>query len=535
VSEEAVRAALTRVLTGRFLLGEFDPPADVPWSGLSPEIIEGQKHRDLAREAARQTLVLLKNEKQTLPLNKRTLKKVAIIGPMAGSCHLGGYSGRPTYLVSPYVRVSAALGSTPFGDTVPAGEYVSTSNFRGPIVDFTDDGAQLLTAIKNNDWAQYASLDFSGKTSIEFRFASNADGDIEIRFDSLGGAPALSVHAPATGGMKVWKTVSAPLSGVTGNHVMFLKFKSTGRDHFINLQSFQLLPSKPAAPSATQVIYAPGCTIMGPRNQALLENAVKAASESEVALVFVGDNRLLSDEGRDRDYLHLPDVQHELIKAVAAVNPRTVLVVNSCCPVALNWEQENLPSILCSLSAGQEQGNAIADVLFGDYNPGGKLSSTWFRDVTQLPNFHDYDIKHGRTYMYFHGDPLYPFGYGLSYTTFGYENLRVKGDRLESGKTITLSADIFNTGHVAGVETVQFYVQANGKQQRPIKQLAGFQRVSLQAGEKQSVSFSLPHDHIALRYWDDAAGQFTFEPGTLQLMVGSSSASIHLRGHVDLV
>ena len=203
--------------------------------------------------------------------------------------------------------------------------------------------------------------------------------------------------------------------------------------------------------------------------------------------------------------------------------------------MALNWEKDNIPAILCSLNAGQEQGNAIADVLFGDHNPGGKLSSTWFRDVAQLPNFHDYDIKHGRTYMYFHGDPLYPFGYGLSYTTFGYENLHVKGDRLESGKTVTLSADISNTGRVTGAETVQFYVQANGKQQRPIKQLAGFQRVSLQAGEKQTVSFSLAHDHIALRYWDESTGQFAYEPGTLQLMVGSSSASIHLRGHVDLV
>ena len=535
VSEQAVRTALTRVLTGRFLLGEFDPPGDVPWSGLSPEIIEGQKHRDLAREAARQTLVLLKNEKQTLPLGKRSLKKVAIIGPMAGSCHLGGYSGRPTSLVSPYIGVSTALGLAPFSDTVPAGEYVSTSNFRGPVVDFADDGAQLLTAIRNNDWAQYAPLDFSGRTSIEFKVASSADGNIEIHFDSLGGAPALIVPVPATGGMNVWKTVRAPLSSVTGSHVMFLKFRSTGRDHFLNLQSFQLLPSKPAAPSAAQVVYAPGCTIMGPRNQALLDNAVKAASEAEVALVFVGDNRLLSDEGRDREYLHLPEVQHELIKAIAAVNPRTVLVVNSCCPVAVNWEKENLPAILCSLNAGEEQGNAIADVLFGDYNPGGKLSSTWFRDVAQLPNFHDYDIKHGRTYMYFKGDPLYPFGYGLSYTTFGYENFRVKGDRLESGKTVTVSVDISNAGHVTGVETVQFYVQASGKQQRPMKQLAGFQRVSLQAGEKQTVSFSLAHDHIALRYWDDSTGQFEYEPGPLQLMVGSSSASIDLRGHVDLV
>lgn len=534
VSEEAVRTALTRVLTGRFLLGEFDPPADVPWSGLSPEIIEGQKHRDLAREAARQTLVLLKNEKQTLPLTKRSLKKVAIIGPMAGSCHLGGYSGRPTHLVSPYLGVSAALGATPFGDAVPAGEYVSTSNFRGPVVDFTDDGAQLLTSIRNNDWAQYASLDFSAKTSVEFKYASSADGDIEIHFDSLGDEPALTVHAPATGGMNVWKMVDVPLSGVNGTHVMFLKFRSTRRDHFIKLQSFQLLPSKPASPSVTQVTYSPGCTIVGPRNQALLDNAVKAATESEVALVFVGDNRLLSDEGRDRDYLHLPDVQHELIKAVAAVNPRTVLVVNSCCPVALNWEKENVPAILCSLNAGEEQGSAIADALFGDCNPGGKLCSTWFRDVEQLPNFHDYDVKHGRTYMYFQGDSLYPFGYGLSYTTFSYENLRIEGDRLQPEMALTLSADISNTGAMAGVEIVQLYVQAGGTQQRPSRQLAGFQRASLQAGEKQTVSFSLAHDNIALRYWDDARGQFAYEPGTVQLMIGSSSAEIHLRGHVDL-
>jgi beta-glucosidase len=335
--------------------------------------------------------------------------------------------------------------------------------------------------------------------------------------------------------MNVWKTVSAPLSGATGRHVLFFRFKSKGRDHFFNLQSFQLLPAKPAAPSETQVVFAPGCTIIGPRNQALLDNAVKAAREAEVALVFVGDNRLLSDEGRDRDYLHLPDVQHELIQAVVAANPRTILVVNSCCPVALNWEKENVPAILCALSAGEEQGSAIADALFGDHNPGGKLCSTWFRSVEQLPNFHDYDIKHGRTYMYFQGDALYPFGYGLSYTTFEYQNIRIKGDRLQPGKAITLDADISNTGHVAGVEIAQFYVQVGGKQERPMKQLAGFHRVSLQPGEKQTISFSLPHDHIALRYWDDTSQQFAYEPCPIQLMIGSSSADIRLRGHVDLV
>jgi len=136
--------------------------------------------------------------------------------------------------------------------------------------------------------------------------------------------------------------------------------------------------------------------------------------------------------------------------------------------------------------------------------------------------------------MYFHGDPLYPFGYGLSYTTFDYQDLRVKGDRLQPGKTVTLTAEISNTGNVAGVEVVQLYVKAGGKQQRPNKQLAGFQRVILKPGEKQTVSFSLPHDHIALRYWDDAGKQFAYESGPVQLMIGSSSANIRLHGHIDL-
>lgn len=535
VSEEAIRIALTRVLTGRFLLGEFDAPSEVPWSALSPDVLESKENRDLAREAARQSLVLLKNDKQLLPLKKQALKRVAIIGPLAGACHLGGYSGRPIHLSSPYLGVSEALGSAPYGDKILAGEYVRTSNFRGPIVGFTENGDQFLTGIRNNDWAQYGPLDLSGRTSIELSLAGTADADIDVFFDQFGGTPTLTIHVPATGSLDAWKTVTAPLSGPDGKRVMFLKFRSKTRDHFIQLQWLQLLPAKPVPMGATQVIKAPGCTITGPRNQALLDKAVQAAKAADVALVFAGDNRLLSDEGVDRESIDLPEVQHELIKAVAAANPRTVLVLNSCCPVALNWEKDHLPAILCSFNAGQEQGNAIADALFGDYNPGGKLCSTWPRDANQLPNFHDYDIKHGRTYMYFHGDPLYPFGYGLSYTTFEYQNLYVDGDHLQPGKTVNVSADISNTGRVVGDEIVQFYVQVQSNQSRPTKQLAGFQRVSLEPGQKKSVAFALMHDHIALRYWDEGKKEFAYEAGPVQVMVAASSADIRLRGQINLV
>lgn len=534
VSEEAMRAALTRVLTGRFLLGEFDPPSAVPWNNLSPAILEGQNHRELAREAARQSMVLLKNEGHLLPLDNNKLKSIAVIGPMASTCHLGGYSGRATYLISPNAGIAAALGTSLYSDVIPAGNYLSTSNFRGPVVAFSDDGTQLLTNIRTNDWAQYGPLDFTNKTSIEFDLASTVDGEIKLHLDSLKNAPALTVNFPATGGTDSWKTISAPLQGITGQHIIFLRFTSSTRQHFLNLRSIRILPLSPVKESMTRITYAPGCTIDGPKNDVLFNSAVNAAKDADAVILFVGDNRLLSDEGHDRTFLHLPGAQHDLIKAVLAVNPHTVIVINSACPVSLNWEKENAPALLCSFFGGEQQGNAIADVLFGDYNPGGKLCSTWFRDIEQLPNFHDYDIKHGRTYMYFGGDPLYPFGHGLSYTTFSYENLQTSSPRLSPNQSISISMEISNSGNIAGDEVIQLYVHAGGNQQRPIKQLAAFRRVSLHPGEKQTVRFSLPHEHIALRYWDEDKEQFTYEQGDVEVMIGSSSADIRLRGQITL-
>ena len=534
VTEAAIRAALVRVFTGRFLLGEFDPPASVPWSQISPSILEDRPHRELALEAARQSLVLLKNEGNLLPLDKTRIKSIAVIGPMAGSCHLGGYSGSATHLVSPYAGIAAASGVTLFSGEVPAGEYLCTSDFRGPVVGFSNDGHELLTEIQNNTWAQYGPLDFAGKTSIAFDARAMADGEIHLYLDSLASSPVATAPINTTGGADAWQTFTAPLHGVSGEHIVFLRFTSASRAKFLDLRSFKLLPTAVAPPAAVKIVYAPGCSIAGARIDALFDAAVKAASEADVALVFAGDNRLLSDEGRDRYFLHLPGAQHDLIKAVSAANPRTVLIVNSNCPVAINDEKQSVPAILCSLFAGERQGNAIADALFGAFNPGGKLCSTWYRSVEQLPNFHDYDIKHGRTYMYLRGEPLYPFGHGLSYTAFSYRNLRTDKDRLSPGESIQLTVDIQNSGSVAGDEVVQFYVHAGGAVQRPIKQLAGFHRVSLQPGETQTVPFPLPHDHIALRYWDETKNEFTYDASEVELLVGSSSADIRLRATVAL-
>jgi beta-glucosidase len=537
VSEEAIRSALACVLTGRFLLGEFDPPASVPWANLPASILEDETHRELAREAARQSLVLLKNDGQLLPLSKDKIRSVAVIGPMAAACHIGDYSGSPTYLVSPHAGIAKSLGETLFANGVPAGEYLNTSNIRGPVVGYSNDGQQMLTNVRNNTWAQYGPLDFTGKTSITFELAAQGDGDIAVHLDSLGNAPVVTVHVAATGGMDNWKSIEAELNGVGGEHIVFLRFlgSSSSSGTFLNMRLFRLLPAAQQETQANKVVYAPGCTITGSRIDSLFEAAIKAASQADVALVFVGDNGLLSNEGRDRFDIALPGVQDDLIKAVLAANPRTAIIINSNCPVALSEESAKAPAILCSFCAGEQQGNAIADAIFGDYNPGGKLCSTWYRDVDQLPNFHDYDLKHGRTYMYFRGDPLYPFGYGLSYSSFAYKNLRLDADRLVPGRTIHLSVDIANTGHMAGDEIVQLYIKATGKVQRPNLQLADFRRVSLRSGETQTITLSLPHDHIALRNWNEEKNDFDYDAGNVELLVGASSVDIRLRDQVTLI
>jgi beta-glucosidase len=535
VSEDAIRSALTRVLTGRFLLGEFDPPASVPWSGIPASILEDGARRELARESARQSLVLLKNDGQLLPLSKDKVRSVAVIGPMAGTCHLGGYSGRSMYPVSPYAGIAAALGVTLFADgMVPAGEYLNTSDPHGPVVGYLEDGQQALTNVRNNSWAEYGPLDFNGKTSIEFDVAARSDGEIAVHLDSLTNPPVATAHVAATEGMNDWNTVKAELNGVAGRHIVFLRFVGSRNGSILTMRSFRLSPVSQQDAAGPKVVYAPGCSITGPKIDSLFEAAVKAASQADVALVFVGDNWLLSEEGRDRCDIALPEVQDDLVKAVLAANPRTAVIVNTICPVALSEASQKAPAILASFFAGEQQGNAIADAVFGGYNPGGKLCSTWYRDVSQLPNFHDYDIKHGRTYMYFRGEPLYPFGHGLSYSSFAYSNLRLDADRLAPGGTIHLTVDLKNTGRAAGDEVVQLYVTVSGKVQRPALQLADFRRVSLRPGETRAVTLSLPHDHIALRYWNEDKNQFDYEAGDVKLLVGSSSADIRLRGQLTL-
>jgi beta-glucosidase len=271
--------------------------------------------------------------------------------------------------------------------------------------------------------------------------------------------------------------------------------------------------------------------------------AVKIARAADVAIVVVGNHPtcnagwakcpLPSDgkEAIDRKSITLE--QEELVKQVLAVNPKTVVVVISSFPYAIQWTEEHAPAIVHMAHNSQEEGNALADVLFGDYDPAGRLVVTWPMSLDQLPPMMDYDIRHGRTYMYFRQKPLYPLGYGLSYTTFGYSNLRTSSEQLKRDGGITVSVDVRNTGSRAGDEVVQMYVShLNSKVERPIEELKGFQRIALQPGETKTVS--LPLKTSALAYWNSAKGVFEMEPDNVSIKIGSSSADIKLQQIVSV-
>ena len=271
----------------------------------------------------------------------------------------------------------------------------------------------------------------------------------------------------------------------------------------------------------------------------------EVARNADVAVVCVGNHPnggydmpwakvSVPSEGReavDRESLTLE--QEELIKRVYQVNPRTVVVLISSFPYAINWTQQNVPAILHMTHSSQEEGNALADVLFGDYNPAGRLVQTWPRSLDQLPPMLDYDIRHGRTYMYFKGEPLYPFGYGLSYTTFAYSNLRVTPTTISTKGSINVSVDVRNTGARDGEEVVQMYVKhVDSSVARPNLELKGFARVSLAAGHNRTVTFTLPANRLA--YWNEGPHRFEVERDRVVVAVGGSSAHLQLKKLIQI-
>jgi beta-glucosidase-like glycosyl hydrolase len=297
---------------------------------------------------------------------------------------------------------------------------------------------------------------------------------------------------------------------------------------------------KNRVPEGTEVLYAKGCEIARRRasrddkqpvkdEDTMIQEAAETAGRADVAIVYVGTANAIEAEGRDRTSLSLPGRQEELVKAVLAANPKTVAVLMNAGPLTVPWIKDHVPAILEAWWNGVEGGNAIADVLFGDYNPAGRLPHTVYASESQVPPQDEYDVTKGFTYMYLPGEPLFAFGHGLSYTTFKYGTLELSEQQIARHGKLTVSVEVANTGQREGDEVVQLYVhEVKPAVTRPIKELRGFERINLKPGETKKVTFTLPTEKLA--YYDGSIHGFVVKPGAFEVLAGSSSQDIRTRG-----
>ena len=283
------------------------------------------------------------------------------------------------------------------------------------------------------------------------------------------------------------------------------------------------------------VNFAEGCSVTGADDdQIKIAEAVEIAKKANTVVLVVGNDESTATETRDRLSLKLPGNQHQLIKAVSAVNKNVVLVLVPSGSTSIGWEQENLPGIICAWPNGQEQGTALANVLFGDVNPGGKLSTTWVKSEKQLPHLHDYNVKTwkddygpevSRTYMYSKADPLYPFGFGLSYTQFEISEMTLSKKTIKPMNNLEVNVKVSNIGKMDGDEIVQVYVRdVEAEHIVPIKSLKGFKRIHVPAGESKTVSIKLPYE--AFSYYNVSSKEFKVEGGEFEILIGQSSEKI---------
>jgi beta-glucosidase len=527
VSESDVDAAARRILTIRFRLGEFDEAAANPYAGITEEVINCPAHQALAREAARRSIVLLTHRGQgpagrgeataggetLLPLRSDRHRRVAVIGPLADAVHADWYSGTLPYAVTARAALAERLGA----DAVRWCEGAHRVSLR---IHGTDDHLMVAEDLHEphvqvgpaGPAVHLDLIDWGGGNCV-LRAAATGR---HLRIDEKG---ALVADSPGPNGWVVRETfrlVERVDRTVAVRHVATDRYLTAGVDGMVSAEA----TGPDEATGFVVELVAGGDTA-----------AAQVAAEADVAIVVLGNHPMVNGrETEDRADLALPAEQEALLKAVHAANPNTVLVVASSYPYSLGWADENLPAVLWSAHGGQEYGHALADVLFGDADPGGRLTQTWYRSAADLPDLFDYDIiANDATYLYYRGTPVYPFGHGHSYTTFGYENLRLSADEMQPDDEVVVSVDVVNTGARPGDEVVQLYThQLRSRVKQPVRALRGFARISLAPGERTTVT--LPLRAADLAFWDVTSGTMVVEAARHRVMVGRSATDVALSG-----
>lgn len=541
MTEADLDLALTRVLAARFSVGEFDSKSNVSWTSTPSSKLDSEEHRDLALTAAREAIVLLKNENNFLPLSPE--KSVAIIGPLGHTVMLGGYSGSPIALTTVLEGIAGKHdyvindGTVQFEDceeqSVPTGSKRLTHEANG--------SAGNLGYIFNNDWVAFNNVNFgAGRNLVDIYHGAKNNHPTVVKFylDDMEGEPDAVVTCPVTGNWSKYVVTTAEVDPAVFNgiHKVYVQFEggTDGDKYCANMDWFRFYDPTITNPLEEDgpVYYYKGCEVSSSAGTDI-KRAVEIAQKADVVVFAAGTNLDVSDESNDRTSLNLPGNQQALLEAVYAANPNVVLVLQTCSSVTIPWAQENVPAIVEAWYDGQAQGQAIADVLYGDFNPSGKLTSTWYRSTSDLPaTMLNYDIrKAGYTYMYHTKTPLYPFGFGLSYTTFDYTGMTLGSDRLNKDGIVEVSATVKNTGDRAGAEVVQLYARYNSSIERPQLQLVGFARVELEPGETKTVVIPVKHEQLA--YFNTDKQTFDVEEGTVDLCLGASSADIRHRASIS--
>ena len=532
VTEEQIDSAAYHVLRARMRLGMFDNPDAVPYNHLDPSIVGCKEHQALALEAARQSIVLLKNDRNTLPLNPKKYKKIAVVGINAANHEFGDYSGEP---VNEPVSVLQGIRNR-VGNEVEVLYEPWISN---------EEGYQLISGVNfpNGLKGEYfGNPKFEGTPKVRT--------DKNINFEPANQAP--DPFLPKSPMSIRWTGDLVPT--VTGEYVLNFTSDDGVRvwlDDKLILEDWTVHPKhdekaivnlEKGKTYKLRVDYFDNggdCIArlnwLVPRSDSnmfeeLYGGAARIVKDADMVIAVMGINQSIEREGQDRNSLGLPKDQEMFLREASKVNPNIVLVLVAGSSMGIEWESENLPAIIDAWYPGEQGGTAIAEVLFGDYNPAGRLPLTFYRSIDDLPDFNDYDVKNNRTYMYFTGKPLYAFGHGLSYTKFDYRNLKVS----DSGDSITVTFNIRNSGHRDGDEVAQVYVRFPEIEgvKTPIKQLKGFKRVNIRKGATERVEITVPKSE--LRLWDDSKKQFYTPKGTYNFLVGKSSDNIVLQSPVTI-
>ncbi len=497
LAESAIDTALVRLFTARFRLGQFDPPARV-FPGITAADYDTQGNRDMSQRVAEAAMVLLKNDGNLLPL-KTEPRTIAVIGPNADTIEslVGNYNGEPSHPVTilagirarfPNATVRYAQGSgliDPVMTAIPDDvlcrdgdcreKGVTASDFAAP--DLT--GIALKTAAQANARQSWQGEQRSGAVRFDGYLTAPETGDYRLRYDADGGY-RIWVNGKLI--VDAWAVDWRPSIATGTVHL------EAGSHNAIRVEAFQrraqgdekLLWSLPSDAGA--------------------QAAVAAANASDLVVFAAGLSQRIEGEemhvespgfsGGDRTSLDLPPVQQKVLEQVTATGKPVVLVLVNGSALGVNWADKNVPAIVEAWYPGGQGGAAVARLIAGDYSPAGRLPVTFYHSVDQLPAFSDYSMK-GRTYRYFGGEALYPFGYGLSYTRFAYAPVRLSAGKVRGDGQMTVSADVTNSGAIDGDEVVQLYLSRPGQKAGPVRALTRFDRIHLKAGETKTVSFTL--------------------------------------------